>query len=359
MRAIGVHTYFGGFHIGVGTRAEVVTSLESWRDGIKGRELLGLVTDKLENTRSVCPKADLVFGNPPCSRFSTMSANSYSEQDRSNPSDFKEVQDLIDITLASGAEAMWWETGPLMWNRGEGMVRGIHSTLEHEWGEVTSVVVKYDLRYAGLPQRRPRCHLIHLRGKRVPPVVRPPAWPSGLGLYEWLQGRGLISDSEAFLPPRIEKYPVYEGGGWVDDPLGYSEWVHRRGGFQSTKPAPIGVRELYTLSVVSGRYFIWQELNRWWGIDEYASVMDYPVGSVVEVAEELGPHQAQVLMSKSVSPSAARFVFDNVYAPMVDIPTPAVNPSEDGTRKPEDAGGGVWYLDLSVADRPHRKDPYR
>lgn len=360
MRAIGVHTYFGGFHIGLATRGEVITSGETWEPGIKGRRLLGLDTTPLDKLRPAGPRLDLVFGNPPCSRYSTMATQLYSDEQKASVDLFDELGDLVNLTLAGGASALWWETGPVLWSKGGDMVRAIHQTLRQEWGRVTTAVVRYDLRYGGLPQRRPRVHLLHLRGRYVPPAAPPPRWPPEGSVYDWVRAQGAWSGpGEVFLPPGAKHYPPGAGEGLagkpVDDVMAYVRWFWDYSKYMANRHRSVGVRELYTVTVVPFRYFAWEEENRWWGTDEYAAIMGYPLGPVAEAAEELGPSAIHALLGKSVSPRAAQDVYDLVLTPTLDGVRPKPGPD---WRLPVQVAPDIWYLDLGVGDTPFRRAPY-
>lgn len=342
MRALGVHTFFVGFQRGMEQalgKDNVYGSVEGWDRGIRARQVCGAGHIPMDGIAGLAP--DLVFSNPPCSRYSSMSTGHFDSDDKSKLVNFCELGTAVDVALQLGARALWWETGPLLWSKGMDMVQDVHRAMESAWGDVTTVVVKMDLRYFGVPQRRPRCHVLHARGLWEPPDEEPSKrWPPTESLRAWLEPR---------VPHRTRKFRD------VNRDEFRREILFRRlfGNFASSQPTMIRADAVHAPTVLSSREFAWQDSEEWWTVEEYAALMCYPVDETCAVADELGPREAKTLLSKSVSPSAALGVWQSVFEPTLRTPGPGgvwrvrtlVPEGETCSVRPE----SLYPVDLSIA----------
>lgn len=327
LTAIGAHTFFVGFQRGVERVARVLGSAESWQRGIRARAACG--AGHLTFREASRLRADLVFSNPPCSRYSSMSTGHFTDDQRSRLVDFCELGEAHALALEVGARALWWETGPLLWSKGRAMVEDVHRAVERSWGPSTTVVLRLDLRYAGVPQRRPRCHVLHVRGLLEPPAPPPGGLPEGLRVREWVRERAPVRTGyiRGRGPARLEAM--------VDQACGT---------FASSRPSIVRWDSPWAPAVLSARQFAWDEPDEWWSTEEYAALMCYPQEDVAPVLAEAGPREAKTLLSKSVSPSAAEWAWRSAWAATLDTP----------------GRGGTWWLDCSHPDgRSALLDPWR
>lgn len=327
----------GGFLIGLQQAClEVVTSLESWKPGLKGAQALGLPSIETTEERN-CLRADLVVGNPPCSRFSHLSLSFFNKNAHEDINTFPEVLELIKTAKKARAKIIWWETGPLAWSLGEPLLRNLHRSLSNLWEKTTTLLIRLDLRYLGIPQRRPRVHIIHMRTIKPPPSAPPPVWPSDYTVGDWLTAK---------LEGCQLQYPVFHQDS--DDPLAWANKKASEMTFRSMVPKIISSQDWYTGSVVSRRLMVWQEKNRWFDLLEYAALMTYPLNKTPKLLSVTsGPLSAQVLISKSVAPAASKWVAENILLPWLG------RAPKKGVIKPVSTENGIWKLDLTI---PHRTD---
>lgn len=323
MKAVGVHTFFVGFQRGMEKvlgESSVLGSVEGWDRGIRARAACGAGHVPFAEAASL-GRVDLVFSNPPCSRYSSMSTGAYSSSDKGQLVNFCELGDAVDVALTLKARALWWETGPLLWGKGMDMVRDVHQKLEGAWGEpATTVVVKTDLRSFGVPQRRPRCHVLHAKGSWEPPDPERPQLLSG-SVLEWVRAR---------TPPVLSRF--------ILDPPGPArrECAEMRilGTFESSKPSMVRSTAPYAPAVISARQFAWDVPDRWWSLEEYAALMCYPMDDACAASDDAGPRAAKTLLAKSVSPAAAEGVWRDYFEPTLRTP----------------GSGGVWRVLATYPD---------
>lgn len=300
MNSIGVHTYFGGFAHGMRTRTDMQFCVETWDLGIKGATISGLPLRLALPSNS---KADIVFSNPPCSRFSYQSSGSFNASHRKGLSEFCELQQAVKIARACKAKVFWWETGPLAYGRhGASMLVSTQRAL----GAKFTIAVHYDLRYAGIPQRRPRAHVIHFM-TGTPRFSLPPCEPL-LAVNEWLGKR--LTREELFRPHGLED--VFSK--CVKTPMDAIRLTQRWGTFSSTKPHVVWDTDRWTPSI-NARVFAWGTQNRYFDILELGELMSYPHEAVSKTCDELGAQKTATLIAKSVSATAAINVFDWVVNP--------------------------------------------
>lgn len=338
-KVIGVHCYLGGFLIGLQQAGlEVVTSLESWKPGLNGAQTLGLPSSEMAKKRARL-QADLVVGNPPCSRFSHLSLSFFKKSAHEDINTFPEVLELIEVAKTTKAKTIWWETGPLAWSLGKPLLRNLHDFICSIWGETTTLLVRLDLRSIGIPQRRPRIHVIHTRTKFPPPSVPSTTWPTNYTVGEWLTTK---------LNGYKLQYPVFQKNS--NNPVA---WAHKRASemtFRSMVPKIISHKDWYTGSIVSRRLMIWQEKNRWFDLLEHAALMTYPLKRIPKLLSvKKRPLDAQVLISKSVAPAASKWVAENVILPWLN------QDSREEEIKPVLREKDIWELDLAIPQRVDRK----
>lgn len=307
----GIHIYAGGFAVGLDRLPEMefIGSYETYLQPMPLRQLLNIPR------LSKALKADVVIANPPCSRFSHMMVGAYSDEDRSCLSNFKELEETVKFTMEADAKVLWWETGPLAATKGEDLIAEVSNTLADFWKtSVTTVIVSLDLLHTGLPQRRPRTHILHFRGTLPPPPVEETRWPEKFSLREYL-------DVVTAKAPRRDPVNVFlRKAGKVTDALWYTTLVRTMtGGFESTKPIMYDRNSTHSVAVLGGRFFSWKEDNRFWNLPEYTAVMGYPVNlDWYSLYPERTWHSVFGLMTRSVSPYASRWVATNVLLPMLE-----------------------------------------
>jgi len=285
----------------------VLASRESWKPALAAQPIMGINTVTFE---AAVPRADVVIGNPPCARFSTMSSNRYTSDNKSLIGSFDELGDLLDTVKLSGANALWWETGPLLWTQGRDLVQSAAAALENFWhGPSTTYVVKVDARYVGVQQRRPRNHIITVRGQRSwAPLV--PAAHEPLNVGDYLE---VVSD---FDDPRPIAYSNKATPKTKKATLAWVKEVQEHSSFNAMKPVLIDPRDAYIPAVVSSRPFVWKD-GRWWGALEYAAMMGLTGTRVERMIDVVGEKQAQVLCSKGVSAVVSRWVAEHVVIPVM------------------------------------------
>ena len=358
LKVLGTHCYLGGFLIGLQNAGmEVVGSAETWKPGAKGATALGLPVSTLDEVLSNPPDTDIVVGNPPCSRFSHLSLSFFKDREGSHedPETFPEIMQLRDVCLSSGARILWWETGPLSWSLGRELIREYHDMLRAFWGKTTTLIVRLGLRYIGIPQRRPRVHVIHIATDTPPPSASASLWPTNYTIGEWLDER--IGNRKLVNPVVTIKDEES-----IENPL---QWAHEQDlkqKFRSMVPKIVQYNDQYALAVISRRVNVWHEDNRWWDFLEYAALMTYPLDKSLRLLE-IGkrPVDAEVLLAKSVAPAASQWVAENILLPWLDNdrhekhnPQMTTDNVTFGMVSPGRWGTNLWELDLSVGDRGRR-----
>lgn len=358
LRVIGTHCYLGGFLLGLQSAGlNIVASAETWKPGAKGASALGLPIKTLEEILSNPPDADMVVGNPPCSRFSHLSLSFFKNKEgaHEDPETFPEIGQLREVALSTGARILWWETGPLAWSLGRDLIRGYHDSLRIYWGEITTLIIRLDLRYIGVPQRRPRVHIIHMATTEYPPpFAPPPQWPIIPTIGEWIAAQ---VDGRELSNPVV----VFKIGEVVEDPLHWAHEQDEKQKFRSMVPKVIRYSDPDAYAVVSRRVMVWKEDNRWWDFLEYAALMTYPLDESLRLLKlKKRSVDAEILLSKSVAPAASKWVAENVLFPWLDNAHPGnrnLSWSDDAARMipPHKWGTNLWELDLRVKDTRRRK----
>lgn len=317
MRIGAMHTYFGGFLHGLmRADAEVLVDYEAWPLGYDGALASGLPVRAFEKSLVDDIKLDMVVANPPCSRFSHFTKSSaFNECHRTRIDGFTELLNVIEFTERSGARAMWWETGPLFWNQGRKMMIEIKTRLSKTWKSPKVLVVKYNTTHSGIPQNRPRCHVLCLDMDQVPRHVAMPSWLPEAGLGDWVERR--VNGYELKLPClkrdaqlQLERESVRE----------YVQFQRLVGKFKSSMPVLLNENQRVSPAIVS-RPAAWDISNRWLDLLELATLMDYPLDVVSKAFETLEcarrPSVGIALLSKSVCPAATETIYKHVVIPSI------------------------------------------
>lgn len=316
MNFLGIHTYLGTFEHGLSLdpRIRTLGSIETWSQGIIARKLLRRdALDALPTER-----VDCVFMNPPCSRFSFQSARSYSSYQRNALETFDDLMFGIRLAGDVNAQALWWETGPLCWRSGEDMVIQSHEAFAAACGvgydQVVTLTLRVDALWCGVPQLRPRVHVIHARR------------PSIFFKSSAMELRQLTKKG------RLREY-VGEAGP-TDDPSLYGEIFkllpeennpqeqarlhHALRTMQCFKCCAYENSAPYSHSV-NGRPFLWWEENRWWSIEEYCTLMGAPREWAPILAKGLLDKNLNVkpttMLAKGVCAQVGRSVLDQFVLP--------------------------------------------
>lgn len=251
---------------------------------------------------------------------------------------FPEILDLARVAEQTKADTIWWETGPLAWSLGQPLLSNFHRYLKKIWGEATTLVIRIDLRSVGIPQKRPRTHIIHRATKIAPPDCSRPCWPPTKKVGEWLGER--IRGFRLVNPVFQEK---------AKDPVGWAEKKDCELTFRSMVPKIVSRQDWHTLAVVSRRLMVWQEENRWFDLLEYASLMTYPLERISDLVKiTKTPLGAQVLISKSVAPEVTRWIAEGIVLPWIR------NEKKQGEVSPTLDQEGIWRLNLSISPRMER-----
>lgn len=336
LKVIGTHCYLGGFLLGLQQAGlQILESEEVWKPGLRGAQALGSPSKEVSQMPDDLPEANIVVGNPPCSRFSHLSLSFFDKKTHEDPETFPEILDLVKVAKASRAQVIWWETGPLSWTLGRGLLANFHNQLYDVWDNVTTLLARLDLRYIGIPQRRPRVHIIHAHTSNKPPSVPEAVWPSDYKVGDWLK-----SKTEGYELKR----PVFSKE--TDNPVAWAEKQDMEMKFRSVVPKVISREDWYTGSVLSRRIMVWREENRWFDFLEHAALMTYPLDKILNILSiRPRPLEAQVLISKSVAPAASKWVAENILLPWLN------NQSGTGPIQPITHRRNFWELDLTIPSK--------
>jgi site-specific DNA-cytosine methylase len=139
VKAIDVHGFGGGFTLGVVQAGFELVSKFSREKGfgvyntLANRTLLGDNWDSIASHPSTWEpmEGNLVFGNPPCSGFSTMSSAAFRGED-SAANDY--MWELIHYAAKVAPELVIFESVQLTFRQGLGLMRRLHDTLKEESG---------------------------------------------------------------------------------------------------------------------------------------------------------------------------------------------------------------------------------
>jgi len=335
MKATGIHTYAGGFVVGARKAGiEILGSYETYKTPMRIASAIGVKN----LTGTPIKSTDVVIANPPCSRFSAMSVGTFTVEQRRLEA-FCELNEVFQFALEADASIVWWETGPLAISIGKDTLVDCHKYWLEKWQQdVTTVVVSLDLLYTGWPQRRPRTHVFHFKGK-VPVVGMPKSsWDDNIRLKTWMAKNSTGGE------PLTPNYANL--GGLLKDPKSWVAYEHLRpGGFQSTLPILYTDESRSSMAMVGARYYGWYEENQWWSINDYMQVMGYPQGVDYQSIETNPMRMWYVhgISGKSVSPCASEYLAKNFLIPMFDRYDTKGEVSAVPMETP-----GMFYFDLRV-----------
>lgn len=254
MISIAIHTYFGTMEMGAARVIPCLGSVETWRKAVEWREQVGRPALSTVEGRSMT--CDVVLANPPCSRFSCMSSSAYGADKYVDLQTYPELLDVIELTKATGARVMWWETGPLAWSQSAAITAAVNKMLGWEH----STIIKHDPRSVGVPQRRVRCHVVH---SREPIITR----------------MGFVWD-----PPSAREFCVRDPESecqireqeWNFPPSLHVPLRDMVQTFRANVPRLIEDDSCSAPVVLSGRLLGWRQQDRWATAEELARLMGAP-----------------------------------------------------------------------------------
>ncbi len=322
MNVLGHHIYLGGFGIGMQNAGHtMLASIETWKEGAVAADVLERfpIIDYLPEG-----EPDLIIANPPCSRFSQQTSfQKYSHEHRTQLETYPELLDVLQTAAAAGVGAVWWETGPGGAIHGRDLIKQAHewlvSTLGGPW---TTFIIHFNLTYAGHPQERPRCHVMHFFGDHAAPPI-PERTQLPLSVLSWLDER--VHDQKLELTQ-----PCIAWGGTtigapdpVADPFEWIKWAYDGGiKFKSIRPDVMFEEDRVVRSIITRPMARWDAAGlRWLDVQEVALLMGYPPDRISVMYDWLkggAPRKAMQsirLMSKSISPCAAQYLTENILEP--------------------------------------------
>jgi site-specific DNA-cytosine methylase len=140
LKAIDVHGFGGGFTLGTvqaGFELQAKMSLEvgfGVMNTLANRHLLGEKWESIAGDPDTWEvfDADFVFGNPPCSGFSTLSPKAFRGQDSSIN---KYMWQLVEYAAKVKPEIVAWESVQQTFRQGLPLMRKLHDKLEEVTGE--------------------------------------------------------------------------------------------------------------------------------------------------------------------------------------------------------------------------------
>lgn len=342
LKAIGGHCYLGGFLLGLEKAGfSVLTSWETKKRGMRAAQIIGLPSCEFGESFNILPRADLVVGNPPCSRFSHLSLSFFDKEAYTNLETFPEILDLAQMAKKAKARVLWWETGPLAWSVGKELIIRYHRFLNKFLGPTTTLMIRVDLRYIGIPQKRPRNHIIHVRQKLKPPAAISGSWPIKGNLGQWLKTKTKNFSLELAVCPKKEI---------IADPVSWARIQDQKVTFRSMVPKIVSKLDFFSQSVVSRRLMVWLEENRFFDLLEYGALMTYPLDKIKKLANSLNSWEdGQVLLSQSVAPEITSWIDQNIIQYWLNN-----KESPAGVVCPQKTHPGFWQLDLAIPNRLER-----
>lgn len=311
MKALGIHTYMGGMQIGASRVFDVLGSAESWKDALNMRAFLGLETRGVKDFSNV----DVVFANPPCSRFSISVLIKFTDEQRSNVGEFDCLGEVLDFAKGCNARTMWWETGPHAFTKGAGIINGLHAA----FGAHTTWVLKINTKHIGIPQDRPRVHVIHFKDPVGSPdrinIVDPQC------VRQWLAARC----SSPGTPAGPDEVELAKWGCKTTEEYCYVQQSVMT--FSAFEPKIIDKKRSIARAILSRPQSI---DNRWLTLEESAELMGYPQRAA---QFELDWWRMLRLMSKGVSANMSEFVASKIRMAM---------------EAPKCTEPAVWNLDVQL-----------
>lgn len=332
MKVTGIHTYLGGFALGIMRIPEVefTGTIETWEDPVETSKRLGV-----PHINYIPDTTDVVISNPPCSRFSAMATGRYTRAEKSRLQSFPELWQTINLGIKSGSSVIWWETGPLAFNKGRDLIKDIHEYLDGIWNECTTVVSKMDLLHVGVPQRRLRTHVFHFKngGK---PVQFPEVDDRVFEVKDW------VSASVGDLP--MEPVSIFKDPRAWKDPVDYILNVQKIK-FKARLPRVVDEADTHVSSILLDKDFAWRQENRWWSVNEYAAVMGYPMDQDYSA---LGSSKdIRTFLVKGVSPKISWWLMNYFVVKILD----GFGHIDESKEIPP---GFITYLDHKVDLKKHR-----
>lgn len=345
MKTVSVHTYFGSFALGV-QQAEwdVVSDYETWKPGGLGAAAMGLPAHTNKSLAG-SQKARVVIGNPPCNRFSQAVASRYNKMAgiRSDLSMFPELLDVLDVAIANDSDLAWWETGPMAWTQGAELIDSAAAKLSAEWKKpVTTLVTRLDLRYLGVPQRRPRCHIMHFKGEVALPKVPASRWPRAKRIGEYLA----IETTGWKLENPV--YPTKTVGATWSSPVAWAKDFIPRAKYIAGLPKLMSFHDHWSTTILGSTTFIWEDQDKWWDLAEYGVMMGFPIGKLLDFGASRTVN-TRTLISKGVCSHAGRAMAEWIASPVLEPSDQVLLPIDTGDMvAPTMVKPGLWHLDLDV-----------
>jgi site-specific DNA-cytosine methylase len=292
MRSIGIHTYLGGMQLGVARVFNDLGSAESWKPGINARKRVGMSHRDISDAVT----ADVVYANPPCTRFSTSSTDMFGQSDRTSLSRFECLEECLDFALRCKADVFWWETGPLAFTQGAQLSREVAD----RFNAATQWTLRLNANDFGVPQMRTRTHFVYFKSEvGAPRFVAQPKIASlnpNRYLRDWL-AQTVGDDRSRPAGPDYEYMRVNFGTHNIVDFVTVESTLKGRKAW-ATK---LVQDDAETSPAILGRAMGFKE--RWLTLHESAALMGLPFWDVHDRW-----HPALSLMSKGVCTNVAEGV---------------------------------------------------
>jgi hypothetical protein len=343
---VSVHVYLGVMALGADRAISVVESRETWPAGVRARETVRNPIPVAERFDAPLPRETrLVLANPPCSRYSCGSTSAYAKRGAEQFAQLELFPEMLEVVQlfesAPRGEILWWETGPLIRTKGLPMVEAIHRRLEARW----TLIVATDPRWGGVPQARPRCHMVHcVSDAPVPLSGRSSAWPvSDQTIGSWMD----------------EQLAVRWAHDGVHHPIAHSMHLSSRTAEQSARrvfditafmqgcPKITERSDPAAPTVLSGRVFAWADTpegpGRWWSAEEFAALTTAPPewGRRLELARPRRM-EAITMMSKGVVGDVAERVCRDYVVPALE--GTVRDWTEPDAPRAEEVRDGIWLI---------------
>jgi site-specific DNA-cytosine methylase len=255
--------------------------------------------------------------------------------------------DLSKLAKVKNAHTIWWETGPLAYSVGIPLLINYHKHIQTLLDDdLTTIIFRIDLRYLGIPQRRPRNHIIHIRknlNEEQLPKIPKMKWPINRPISTWLQEK--VKENKL-------SNPILPNKKINSTPVKWAKKCDEEMTFRSMVPKVVANQDHYTLSVLTGRPFIWKEENRFFDLLEYAALMTYPLDKILSLNKSLSKvKKGQKFLSKSVAPYITKWVFDNIIEQLLNN---KVGNFAKENRKYIEVDENIWKIDLTIPNKLDR-----
>jgi len=291
VKSTGIHTYLGGMQLGVARVFDDQGSVETWLPGIRARKRVGLTHRRIEDA----PVVDLVYANPPCTRFSMTGTDMFVAEDRSSLSRFECLQECVHYALACKASMFWWETGPLAYTKGISLATEVAQV----FGARTMWVLRIDANDFGVPQKRVRTHFLYFKDRVGPPPLQATPKLAHLDqskyLRSWLENANCEPSPPAgYGPEYLKSFGTYT----VENFVAVQNSLLRQRKAWTPKLIPIDAE--YSPAVIARAMGF---PDRWLTVSENAALMGLPFWDCDDKWEE-----SVRLMSKGVCVGVAEGV---------------------------------------------------